>query len=402
MTTITANGQLLWWLNFTDGEISKPMPFEQQIEIVLTNDTIELAKIPVDAGLEGKGIQKIKIGTDYELWYEVLPTADNTPPYYAHPTAVVDEGCEIGKGSKIWHFSHIMAGCKIGKNCNLGQNVFVASGVVLGNNVKVQNNVSIYTGVVCEDDVFLGPSAVLTNVINPRSAVVRKNEYQQTLIERGATIGANATIVCGHRIGRYAFIGAGAVVTKDVPPYALMLGTPAKQTGWMSEYGHRLSFNSIGRAVCTESGQVYQLEKGCVHRLSATELAARDFARFLDNDDFENAGKCLADDCVYNIKQQQLKGIQDITNSYKTNMELGRKKLDELVWGKGIVTVLDDSHAEILFTDYLRHAGVSHTHQCKQVVRVDIASGKITEITHHDLPNEIEKLQNFYKQVGIN
>lgn len=185
-------------------------------------------------------------------------------PFYAHPTAVIDEGCEIGQGTKIWHFSHIMPNCKIGENCNIGQNVVVSPEVVLGNNVKVQNNVSIYTGVRCEDDVFLGPSMVFTNVVNPRSSVNRRNQYARTLVKRGATIGANATIVCGHDIGRYAFIGAGAVVTKTVADYALVVGNPARQTGWMSEYGHKLQFNKDGMAVCVESGEEYKLENGVV------------------------------------------------------------------------------------------------------------------------------------------
>ena len=187
--------------------------------------------------------------------------------YYAHPTAVVDEGCTIGKGTKIWHFSHIMPKCVIGENCNIGQNVVVSPDVMIGNNVKVQNNVSIYTGVICEDDVFLGPSAVFTNVINPRSAVVRKNEYKQTLVKKGASIGANATIVCGNTIGEYAFIGAGAVVTKDVPAYALLIGNPARQTGWMSEYGHKLKFDSKAEAVCEESKEKYRLENGIVSKI---------------------------------------------------------------------------------------------------------------------------------------
>jgi UDP-2-acetamido-3-amino-2,3-dideoxy-glucuronate N-acetyltransferase len=190
----------------------------------------------------------------------------NMENYYAHPTAVIDEGCEIGDGTKIWHFSHIMSNCKIGQNCNLGQNVVVSPDVVLGNNVKVQNNVSIYTGVTCEDDVFLGPSCVFTNVINPRSAISRKSEFAKTYIGKGATIGANATIVCGHDIGEYAFIGAGAVVTKNVPPYALLVGNPAKQTGWMSEYGHRLTFNTEGVAICPESKAVYSLKDGKVFK----------------------------------------------------------------------------------------------------------------------------------------
>src|SRR6476660_7549570 len=180
--------------------------------------------------------------------------------YYIHPTAIVDEGAVIGEGTKVWHFSHVMAGAVVGENCNIGQNVVVSPKVVLGNNVRVQNNVSIYEGVICEDDVFLGPSMVFTNVINPRSAVSRKNAYQQTLVRRGASIGANATIVCGNEIGEYAFIGAGAVVTKPVPAYALLVGNPAKQIGWMSELGHRLNFDASGIAVCEESKQKYELK----------------------------------------------------------------------------------------------------------------------------------------------
>lgn len=184
--------------------------------------------------------------------------------YFAHQTAVIDDGCNIGEGTKIWHFSHIMTGCKMGLNCNVGQNVVISPDVVLGNNVKVQNNVSIYTGVVCEDDVFLGPSMVFTNVTNPRSAVNRKSEYKRTLVKKGASIGANATIVCGHDIGEYAFIGAGAVVTKEVPAYALVIGNPARQAGWMSEYGHKLEFDNNGIAVCPESGDKYELKEGQV------------------------------------------------------------------------------------------------------------------------------------------
>jgi UDP-2-acetamido-3-amino-2,3-dideoxy-glucuronate N-acetyltransferase len=187
--------------------------------------------------------------------------------YYVHPSSFIDENCEIGDGTKIWHFSHIMSGAKIGNNCNLGQNVVVSPKVVLGNNVRVQNNVSIYEGVICEDDVFLGPSMVLTNVINPRSAVSRKDQYKQTLIKKGASIGANATIVCGNTIGEYAFIGAGAVVTKDVPAFALIVGNPGRQKGWMSEYGHRLNFNSENRAICPESKQEYLLENNVVKRI---------------------------------------------------------------------------------------------------------------------------------------
>ena len=187
--------------------------------------------------------------------------------YFAHPTAVIDEGCEIGAGTKIWHFSHIMPNCRIGDNCNIGQNVVVSPEVVLGKNVKIQNNVSIYSGVICEDDVFLGPSMVFTNVINPRSAVNRKNQYAKTVVKRGASIGANATIVCGHDIGEFAFIGAGAVVTKNVPDYALVIGNPAKQTGWMSEFGHKLTFDKKGEAICPESGEKYLLEDGIVKKI---------------------------------------------------------------------------------------------------------------------------------------
>lgn len=187
--------------------------------------------------------------------------------YIAHETAIIDEGCEIGDGTKIWHFSHIMSDCKIGKGCNFGQNVVVSPGVVLGNNVKVQNNVSIYTGVTCDDDVFLGPSMVFTNVINPRSAVNRRDQYAKTHVGKGVSIGANATIVCGHDIGKFAFIGAGAVVTKNVPDYALLVGNPARQLGWMSEFGHRLEFDKNGIAVCPESKQEYKLENGLVERI---------------------------------------------------------------------------------------------------------------------------------------
>ncbi len=182
------------------------------------------------------------------------------PNYFSHETAVIDSGCNIGKGTKIWHFSHIMPDCEIGENCNLGQNVVISPGVKLGNNVKVQNNVSIYTGVICEDDVFLGPSMVFTNIVNPRSAVIRRDQYVKTLVRRGASIGANATVVCGIEIGEFSFIGAGAVVIRDVPAYALVVGNPARHVGWMSEYGHRLEFNAEGEAICKESGQKYKLE----------------------------------------------------------------------------------------------------------------------------------------------
>ncbi len=187
--------------------------------------------------------------------------------YFAHETAVIDEGCQIGEGTRIWHFSHIMPGAVIGRNCNLGQNVVVSPDVILGNNVKVQNNVSIYTGVICEDDVFLGPSMVFTNVVNPRSAVVRRGQYARTTVKRGASIGANATIVCGHDIGEFAFIGAGAVVTKNVKPYALIIGNPGRQVGWMSEYGHRLEFDEKGVAICPESREKYILENEFVHKI---------------------------------------------------------------------------------------------------------------------------------------
>jgi UDP-2-acetamido-3-amino-2,3-dideoxy-glucuronate N-acetyltransferase len=186
--------------------------------------------------------------------------------YFAHETAVIDEGCNIGEGTKIWHFSHVMSNCTLGKGCNLGQNVVVSPGVILGNNVKIQNNVSLYTGVTCDDDVFLGPSMVFTNVTNPRSAVNRRDQYAKTHVGKGASIGANATIVCGHDIGKFAFIGAGAVVTKNVPDYALLVGNPARQLGWMSEYGHRLEFDASGWAKCPESGQEYKLENNRVER----------------------------------------------------------------------------------------------------------------------------------------
>lgn len=187
--------------------------------------------------------------------------------YFAHETAVIDAGCKIGRGTKIWHFSHIMPDCEIGEKCNFGQNVVVSPGVKLGNNVKVQNNVSIYTGVVCEDDVFLGPSMVFTNIVNPRSAVVRRNEYVKTVVRHGATIGANATIVCGIEIGAFAFIGAGAVVIRDVPSYALVVGNPAKHIGWMSEFGHRLHFDDAGLAVCPESKEKYALENNNIKKI---------------------------------------------------------------------------------------------------------------------------------------
>ena len=187
--------------------------------------------------------------------------------YFAHPSAIIDDGCTIGKGVKIWHFSHIMPNCVLGDGCNIGQNVVISPEVVLGKNVKIQNNVSIYTGVTCDDDVFLGPSMVFTNVINPRSAVNRKAEYAKTHVGKGASIGANATIVCGHDIGAFAFIGAGAVVTKNVPAYSLWVGNPAKQMGWMSEYGHRLAFDKDGIAICEESKEKYKLENGAVSKI---------------------------------------------------------------------------------------------------------------------------------------
>ena len=189
--------------------------------------------------------------------------------YYAHETAIIDEGCQIGEGTKIWHFSHVMPNCTLGKNCNLGQNVVISPEVVLGDNVKIQNNVSIYTGVTCDNDVFLGPSCVFTNVTNPRSAVNRRGQYSKTHVGKGASIGANATIVCGHDIGKFAFIGAGAVVTKNVPDYALLVGNPARQLGWMSEYGHRLEFDANGMAKCEESGDRYELNDGKVRKLEA-------------------------------------------------------------------------------------------------------------------------------------
>ena len=188
--------------------------------------------------------------------------------YFVHESSYIDQPCVIGEGTKIWHFSHIMANCAIGKDCNIGQNVVVSPGAILGDRVKDQNNVSIYTGVICEDDVFLGPSMVFTNVINPRSSINRRGQYAQTKVEFGASIGANATIVCGVSIGRFSFIGAGAVITKNVPPYALFVGNPARQSGWMSEFGHKLIFDQNGKATCPESGQIYLLENHLVKRIS--------------------------------------------------------------------------------------------------------------------------------------
>jgi len=189
--------------------------------------------------------------------------------FFAHETAVIDENCSIGNDTKIWHFSHIMSNCTIGEGCNLGQNVVVSPQVILGKNVKVQNNVSIYTGVICEADVFLGPSMVFTNVINPRSAIIRKKEYLRTIVKKGASIGANATIVCGNNIGEYAFVGAGAVVTKEIKPHALVVGNPSQQIGWVSEYGHRLEFNEAGFATCKESKQQYQLRNDFVKKMDS-------------------------------------------------------------------------------------------------------------------------------------
>ena len=191
-------------------------------------------------------------------------------PYFAHETAVIDPDCNIGSGTNIWHFSHVMSNCVMGENCNLGQNVVISPEVIIGNNVKVQNNVSIYTGVICEDDVFLGPSMVFTNIINPRSAIKRKDQYSKTLVKRGASIGANATIVCGITIGEYAFIGAGAVVVKDVLPYALVVGNPSRQIGWISEYGHSLNFNELGHAICAESKEEYELKDNKVEKVVST------------------------------------------------------------------------------------------------------------------------------------
>lgn len=191
--------------------------------------------------------------------------------YFAHETAVIDNNCVIGNGTKIWHFSHIMPNCTLGNNCNIGQNCVISPDVTLGSNVKVQNNVSIYTGVICEDDVFLGPSMVFTNVINPRSAVNRRGQYSKTVVKRGASIGANATIVCGNDIGEFAFIGAGAVITKEVPAYALMVGNPAKQIGWMSEFGHRLEFDDSGIAKCPESHEKYTIKNGIVNKINLTK-----------------------------------------------------------------------------------------------------------------------------------
>ena len=196
-----------------------------------------------------------------------MEKSNGNQEYFAHESAVIDDNCSIGKGAKIWHFSHIMPNCTIGEGCNIGQNVVVSPGVTLGKNVKVQNNVSIYTGVNCEDDVFLGPSMVFTNIINPRSAIIRRDEYMMTTVRKGASIGANATIVCGNDIGAYALIGAGAVVVKEVKPYALVVGNPSKQIGWISEYGHRLNFDENGIAICPESKEKYELKNNLVNKI---------------------------------------------------------------------------------------------------------------------------------------
>jgi len=193
----------------------------------------------------------------------------NNPDFYSHPTTIIDANCEIGKGTKIWHFCHIMPNCKIGENCNIGQNCVISPNVVLGKNVKIQNNVSLYTGLECEDDVFLGPSVVFTNILNPRSAIVRRDNYLKTQIRKGASLGANSTILCGIEIGEYALIGAGAVVTKDVKPYALVIGNPARQTGWVSEYGHKLHFDSDGKAICPEEKSHYLLNSGFCKKIQS-------------------------------------------------------------------------------------------------------------------------------------
>ena len=197
-----------------------------------------------------------------------MSSNDQKVDYFAHETAIIDPGCDIGKGTKIWHFSHVMSDSRIGDGCNLGQNVVVSPNVVLGNNVKVQNNVSIYTGVTCEDDVFLGPSMVFTNILNPRSAVIRKDQYVPTKVGKGASIGANATIICGYNLGAFSLVGAGSVVTKDVEPYSLVVGNPAKECGWVSEYGHKLKFDKDGNATCPESGEKYRIENNKVSKVS--------------------------------------------------------------------------------------------------------------------------------------
>jgi UDP-2-acetamido-3-amino-2,3-dideoxy-glucuronate N-acetyltransferase len=209
--------------------------------------------------------------TNRDSWIIKKNVRMKTKDYFSHESSYIDEGCQIGKGTKIWHFSHVMSGCKVGENCNIGQNVVVSPDVILGNGVKVQNNVSIYTGVVCEDDVFLGPGCVFTNVINPRSAIVRKDEFMATKVCRGASIGANATIICGVTIGRYAMIGAGAVVTRDIADYSLVVGNPARRSGWVSEYGHRLHFDDNGFAACPESGDSYIIAEGAVSKISTAQ-----------------------------------------------------------------------------------------------------------------------------------
>jgi len=270
-----SNKEYIQFLNIARGSLA-----ELDTQIILTKElfNINITKIENSIETVGKLLNglinylnnKNMVKEDIPEYtnHESLPIAIGiTSHYQAHETAVIDEGCQIGEGTKIWHFSHIMPNCKIGKNCNIGQNVVISPEVVLGDKVKVQNNVSIYTGVICEDEVFLGPSMVFTNITNPRSAIIRKDQYEKTFVRKGASIGANATIVCGHEIGKYAFIGAGAVITKDVKSYALMVGNPAKQIGWMSEYGHRLNFDEKGIAVCPESKEKYILSNDQVKKL---------------------------------------------------------------------------------------------------------------------------------------
>ena len=273
--------ELLYFLNISRGSLAE---IETQLIIISSIYKIEDSKINDKIAAVGKlsnglikylknknGESKLNDGeadynTESSIHQSPITPDSYRDHYFAHETAVIDEGCQIGEGTKIWHFSHIMKDCVIGKGCNLGQNVVVSPNVVLGNNVKVQNNVSIYTGVICEDDVFLGPSMVFTNITNPRSAIIRRDQYEKTVVKKGASIGANATIVCGNNIGEYSFIGAGAVVTKEVKPYALIVGNPAKQIGWMSEYGHRLDFNDQGVAVCPESKEKYYLKDEIVKK----------------------------------------------------------------------------------------------------------------------------------------
>jgi UDP-2-acetamido-3-amino-2,3-dideoxy-glucuronate N-acetyltransferase len=266
-----SNKEYIHFLNIARGSLA-----ELDTQVLITKELFHIKISEVENKIETVGkllnglinyLKSKNMVKEDSAEYKSNHYSSFTNNYFVHETAIIDEKCQIGEGTKIWHFSHIMSGCQIGEECNIGQNVVISPEVILGNKVKVQNNVSIYTGVICEDEVFLGPSMVFTNITNPRSGIVRKDQYEKTIVKKGATIGANATIVCGHNIGEYAFIGAGAVVTRDVKPYALIVGNPAKQIGWMSEYGHRLEFNDKGIAICSESNEKYQLENNQVKKI---------------------------------------------------------------------------------------------------------------------------------------